>query len=76
MAFPRNVREVIWARDKGVCKKCGVTGIRLQCSHIDHSRKNPGYANPSNGRLLCLRCHVDDHKHRENHNGLSVKYAA
>jgi hypothetical protein len=62
-AFSRNSRREIWARDQGICQDCGRDsrdGWRLDAAHYDHSRSNPDYDEPYNGRLLCLDCHIED----------------
>lgn len=61
-AFSRSSRREIWKRDQGLCQECGRShsdGWRMDCAHYDHSRSNPDYDEPYNGRLLCLDCHMD-----------------
>lgn len=72
-AFSWNTRKKIWRRDGGQCQECdGVPcGGRLECAHYDHSRDNPLYDDPSNGRLLCVSKHLEDHELNEGQNGLT-----
>lgn len=70
-AFTRKVREEIWKRDGGVCQNCGSTE-HLFCAHYCHSKDNPDYNNPDNGRLLSGDCHWLDHYYRAGENGISL----
>lgn len=68
-AFTRKVRQEIWKRDGGRCVECGTTQ-HLQCAHYDHNRDNPWYNDPDNGRLLCVKHHLEDHIDGAGSNGL------
>jgi hypothetical protein len=70
MAFSREVRKIIWARDKAK-SAISDTVYKLQVAHIDHSKSNPRYNDPSNGRLLGTGEHMWDHILREGKNGLN-----
>lgn len=59
--FPKNVRDVIAARAKGICERCDFTNVGLQ---IHHRRprgmggsKDPETNTAPNGVLVCPRCH-------------------
>lgn len=69
-AFSRAVRRQIWERDGGVCQESGSTE-HLFCAHYDHSRDNPDYNSPDNGRLLSGDRHWLDHYYRVGENGLN-----
>jgi 5-methylcytosine-specific restriction endonuclease McrA len=71
-AFSQDARRVILKRDKYRCVKCGSTD-HIECAHINHNKNSPRYNDPSNGRVLCARCHLGDHMNREGHNGLKVE---
>lgn len=46
-------------RDKSICQSCGFEGKRLHAHHIIPVRKRPELRHtPSNGILLCTRCHI------------------
>lgn len=70
LAFSRQSRKKIYERDR-VCRVCGSVS-HLEAAHIDHNKSNPNYDDPSNGRLLCLPDHLEDHITREGRNGLTV----
>jgi hypothetical protein len=71
LAFSKKSRQIIYERDGGKCVICG--GVEwLECCHIDHSKKNPRYDDPSNGDLRCVPDHLMDHINREGRNGLPV----
>jgi len=62
-AFPRSVRTEILRRDRYRCVSCGRSkrgGYLLHAAHFDHER-NSNYANPENGRTLCIYCHTIEH---------------
>lgn len=69
MAFSLPVRKKIWQRDGGQSVWSGETE-NLQVAHIDHSKSNPRYDDVSNGRLLTVEEHLQDHINREGRNGL------
>lgn len=68
-AFSLKSKKEIWNRDGGQSAESGDQG-NLECAHYDHSRENPLYNDPSNGRLLTRREHYLDHFYRRD-NGLS-----
>lgn len=68
-AFTKKARREILERDGYRSVKSGKKG-NLEASHIDHSRKNPKYNDPSNGRMLTTREHYIDHYDRHERNGL------
>ncbi|RST76222.1 HNH endonuclease [Siminovitchia acidinfaciens] len=54
----KNIRPIIWERDKGKCKKCGIKVSLSQC-HIDHIISGIMGSNEfKNLRTLCRRCHT------------------
>ena len=53
-------REVIYIRDRGVCRKCG-SGQNLQCAHIYSRRFRNTRWCPDNALLLCAKCHFWAH---------------
>lgn len=62
--FGPATRKYIFWRDRAQCVECGrkwKDGWMLHAAHYDHS-KNNGYNRAENGRLLCIRCHINDHK--------------
>lgn len=69
-AFTRGVRRQILERDGYRCVVCGATD-HLEAAHINHSKKNPRYNDPGNGRTLCTDCHYTDHINRHGNNGLT-----
>lgn len=52
-------------------EKSGKDDEPLECAHIDHDYRKPGYDRPGNGRLLTLSEHLADHINRAGRNGLS-----
>lgn len=69
-AFTKPSRRQIIKRDGG-CVARGEHLGALEAAHIDHSRDNPAYDDPSNGRALCTQHHLEDHIRRHGRNGLS-----
>lgn len=69
MAFSLPVKRKIWQRDGGQSVWSGRTD-NLEVAHIDHSKTNPNYDSESNGRLLTVDEHLQDHINREGRNGL------
>ena len=62
----KNIRPIIWNRDKGKCVRCQVE-VSLKGCHIDHIISSKIANNKlSNLRTLCYKCHVlrVDLKHR------------
>lgn len=62
----KNIRPIIWNRDKGQCVRCREE-VSLKKCHIDHIRSGVFANNKlSNLRTLCYKCHVlrADTKHR------------
>lgn len=63
-------RAAVWKRAKGLCEECGVrclktTEMDLRRGEVDHIRprslaKSKKY-DPQNGRLLCLKHHLERH---------------
>lgn len=72
-AFSKQSRRAIIRRD-GKCVASGQHEGGLEAAHIDHSRDNPHYDDPSNGRALCTKHHLEDHLRREGRNGLSENH--
>lgn len=72
IAFSYKVRKQIAKRDNHQCVSCGETEY-LEAAHINHNKRNRRYNHPSNGRLLCICCHLEDHQLREGRNGLSKR---
>ena len=70
LAFSSDIRRKILDRDGHKCTVCGSTE-HLEASHTDHNRDNPLYNDPSNGKTLCTRDHLQDHIEREGRNGLN-----
>ena len=69
LAFSEKTRRIIYERDRS-CRMCG--GVEhLSAAHINHSKENPLYDDPSNGRLLDGACHLLDHINRAGRNGLT-----
>jgi uncharacterized protein YhaN len=69
-AFSKKTKEEIWARDGGKSKLSGKRD-RLHAAHINHAR-NEKYDQASNGRLLTVREHYQDHYNRHGRNGLTT----
>ena len=56
----RDMREVIYERDRGCCKRCGkfVFGRKAHVHHIVPIKNNPLFTlDPNNLILLCSECH-------------------
>ena len=72
-AFSSGTRQTIIERDGGCIVGDDCAGP-LQAAHYNHDRNYPLYDHPSNGRVLCVKHHFEDHT-RENagKNGLSVE---
>ena len=68
-AFSKKSRRKIVERDGGKSVKSGRTD-NLHAAHIDHSRSNPRYDDPSNGRTLTRTEHFNDHWDRLGQCGL------
>ena len=68
--FDWDTRRKILDRDHHRCVKCGATD-HLEAAHISHDKSRKDYNSPSNGRVLCLEHHLQDHKQREGYNGLT-----
>lgn len=68
-AFSHKSREAILKRDGGKSVLSGETE-HLHAAHWDHSRSNPDYDKPENGRMLTRREHYIDHYTRTD-NGLT-----
>ena len=68
--FDWDTRRKILDRDHHKCVRCGATSD-LECAHINHDKSRKDYNSPSNGRVLCMGHHLQDHKQREGHNGLT-----
>jgi len=69
-AFSKKSRKEIYERDGGKSARSGKRG-KLHAAHIDHTR-NENYDKPSNGRLLTVREHYQDHYNRHGRNGLTT----
>ena len=69
MGFSLPVKRKIWQRDGGQSVWSGRTD-NLEVAHIDHSKTNVNYDSESNGRLLTVDEHLQDHINREGRNGL------
>ncbi|MFZ5438048.1 MAG: hypothetical protein ACOZAK_03275 [Patescibacteria group bacterium] len=69
-AFSKKTKQEIWERDGGKSKLSGQRE-RLHAAHIDHSRDEK-YDKASNGRLLTVREHYQDHYKRHGRNGLTT----
>jgi hypothetical protein len=69
-AFSWKSKQIIHQRDNNQSVLSGETED-LECAHLDHSRENPLYDDPSNGRLLTTEEHLHDHINRSGRNGLS-----
>lgn len=52
-------------------EKSGKNDEPLECAHINHNPRFPKYDHPSNGRLLTLSEHLEDHRNRAGRNGLT-----
>lgn len=53
-----NIRPIIWKRDGGKCKRCGLS-LTLKDCHIDHIKSGKlGNNSLINLRTLCRTCHV------------------
>lgn len=71
-AFSSTSRRKILKRDGYKSVLSGETD-NLEASHLDHSRDNPNYDHPSNGRTLTTKEHYLDHYNRHGRNGLTKK---
>lgn len=62
----KNMRRVIYEREKGCCQRCGkfVFGRQAQVHHIIPIKKNPMLKlEPNNLKLLCPVCHsIEENK--------------
>ncbi|MBE4910191.1 HNH endonuclease [Bacillus luteolus] len=67
----KNIRPLIWKRDKQKCTHCHILVNLTEC-HIDHIQSGK-YANNGlkNLRTLCRRCHVL--RLDSNHRGMIAK---
>lgn len=66
MPFSKDVRVKMFARDNATCQGCGKKWgepdyAMLHATHINHKR-NKWYNSLRNGRMLCIDCHIEDHK--------------
>lgn len=52
-------------------EKSGRSDEPLECAHINHNPKYRKYDDPSNGRLLTISEHLEDHLNRAGRNGLT-----
>ena len=70
LAFSLRTRDLIRKR---AGYKSEISGEKdyLEASHLDHNRKNPLYDDPSNGHLVTIYEHLQEHIEREGMNGLS-----
>lgn len=68
-AFSPQTRKQIYERDGGRSKKSGKRGL-LHAAHVSHAR-DKNYDEPSNGRLLTIEEHYQDHYNRHGRNGLN-----
>ena len=62
--FDPLIRKFIFKRDGGKCQACGRRwgdGWMLHAAHYAHEHNSPRYNDPSNGRMLCIDCHMDEH---------------
>lgn len=66
---PRTRREIM-KRDRYTCINCGKR-CDLEAAHFNHNKKRPDYDSASNGRALCIDCHLLDHVQNEDRNGLT-----
>lgn len=69
-AFSWKTKEIIKKRDGNKSVLSGETE-NLHAAHINHDKNNPQYDNPSNGRLLTVEEHLQDHINRAGRNGLT-----
>ena len=75
LAFSLRVRKQILNRDGRRCVECGSTQ-NLQCAHYNHDHSRPEYNDPSNGRVLCLEHHLQDHRDRHGRADLGLSNEA
>lgn len=64
--WKKNLRPIVWKRDKKKCVRCKVL-LKLNKCHIDHIISGLNGTNKiKNLRTLCRKCHVlrKDHRHR------------
>jgi hypothetical protein len=55
----RKWRTEVFERDNYICQKCGVRGVKLHADHIKPFASFPDLRlDVSNGRTLCVPCHV------------------
>lgn len=57
----------MFARDGAKCRICGRKwddGWMLHAAHYDHDKSNPNYDTLEAGRMLCIDCHILDHKRK------------
>lgn len=69
-AFSWKSKQIIKQRDGNKSAVSGKTGL-LHAAHIDHDKSKTKYDDPSNGRLLTVEEHLNDHINRAGRNGLS-----
>lgn len=76
--FSLETRRKIYARvraehGKLQSEKSGISNEPLECAHINHDPTDPNYDHESNGVLLTVAEHLDDHFEREENNGLTLE---
>lgn len=61
-AFPKSIRVQMFKRDNAECKECGKKWDDGWMLHAAHYKE--GDNSLSNGRMLCVRCHIKDHEEK------------
>ena len=58
----RIIRQELWKRDHGFCRKCGVLDDRWQADHIVEVVRGGSACDLSGFQTLCLECHHEKTK--------------
>jgi len=60
---PKDLRQIVFKRDKYICRKCGKRHVSLHCHHIIPKVYEPLLAaDPDNCITLCKECHKKVHQ--------------
>lgn len=65
------IRRLVFDRDGGACKSCGLISETWQADHIKPVYKGGGACDLSNFQTLCVDCHKDKHQTLSHHIAIS-----